>query len=176
MKCYTCYMRPDTRIMCVQGVSLYRAARNPDVYVLRLGRSGFLSNENTIALCDSGKEPDLHDSKGTKLVYDVFPVETGLDGGVHCFKLAKPVRDDKGVAFVRFCFGGQVPERCRADVWPETGSPAPVGIAMCAMNRRPWPTFAVDGAWVVNLGDVFLVESERVREKLMLMESGMEII
>lgn len=169
-------MRPDTRIMCVQGVSLYRAARNPDVYILRLGRNGFLSNECSLSLCEAGKAPDIQDSNGTKVLYDVFPVETGLDGGVHCFKLAKPVRDDKGVTFVRFCFGGQVPEKCRADVWPEGGTPSPIGIAMCAMNRRPWPFFSVDGAWVVNTGDVFSVESERIKEKLILTENGMELI
>jgi hypothetical protein len=36
--------------------------------------------------------------------------------------------------------------------------------------------FAVDGAWVVNMGDVFLIESERTREKLMLTDTGMEAI
>jgi hypothetical protein len=174
MKCYTCYMRPDTRIMCVQGVSLYRISRNPESYVLRLGRNGFLSNECSLAMCETGKTPDIQDHRGTKVVYDVFPVETGTSEGLHCYKLAKPVRDDRGVAFVRFCFGGQVPEKCRADVWPEAGSPAPVAIAMCAMQRKPWPRFAIDGVWVVNIGDVFSIESERVREKLILTENGMD--
>ena len=169
-------MRPDTRIMCVQGVSLYKAAKNPDVFVLRLGRNGFLSNECSLSMCDAGKHPDIQDLKGTKVLYDVFPVETGVESGIHCFKLAKPVRDDKGVAFVRFCFGGQVPERCRADVWPENGSPSLVGVATCAMNRKPWPSFAIDGVWVVNIDDVFLVESERIKEKLILTEGGMEVI
>lgn len=169
-------MRPDTRIMCVQGVSLYRVSRNPDVHVLRIGRAGFLSNECSLQLCESGKTPDLVDGKGMKLMYDVFPVETGVNEGVHCYKLARPVRDDKGVAFVRFCFGGQVPEGCRADVWPETGTPSPVAIATCAMNRKPWPWFAVDGVWVVNNGDVFCIESARIKDKLILTENGMQSI
>lgn len=170
-------MRPGGDVVCRQGVSLFRISKSPETYVLRLGRNGFLSNECSIALCDGARTPDVQDeANGTKVLYDVFPVETGLQEGVHCYKLAKPVRDDTGVALVRFSMGGQVPEKCRAEVWPSGGTPFPVGLASCAMDRRPWPRQAVDGVWVVNIGDSFSYESEQMAGKLILTENGMEPI
>lgn len=177
MKCYTCYLRPDRHVVCDQGVSLSKGGRQGDAYVVRLGRNLFLSNECWLPLCDGGRAPDIHDGpNGSKVLYDVFPVETGVSEGLHCYKLAKPVRDDAGVAFVRFNMGGQVPEKCRADVWPVEGTAFPVAISTCAMERKPWPRFAVDGAWVVNIGDVFSYESNYVKGKLILTEGGLNEI
>lgn len=165
------------RLVCVQGVSLARIGKSPDVYVLRMGRNGFLSNECSVGLCDGVKAPDIQDGvNGSKVVYDAFPIETGVQEGPHCYKLAKPVREDTGVAMVRFCCGGQVPEKCRLDIWPVEGTPFPVGLSTCAMDRRPWPRFAVDGTWVVNAGDVFSYESEYIKGKIILTENGMEYI
>lgn len=170
-------MRPDRHIVCGQGVSLSKGGKQGDSFVLKLGRNAFLSNECSLLLCDGNRAPDMQDGpNGSKVLYDVFPVETGISEGVHCFRLAKPARDDIGVAFVRFNMGGQVPEKCRADCWPVEGTSFPIAITTCAMERRPWPRFAVDGVWVMNVGDVFAYENEFASGKLILTEESINEI
>lgn len=177
MRCYTVYLRPDRNVMSCQGISLFRAGKSPEVYALRLGRNGFLSNECVLTLCDGARTPDIQEGVNkTKVIYDAFPIETGVSEGVHAYKLSKPVKDDVGVALVRFNMGGQVPDKCRADCWPVAGVPIPIAVSMCAMDRRPWPRWAVDGLWVVNVGDVFGYENDNVKGKITLTEGGINEI
>lgn len=167
-------MRPDRRIVCEQGVTLFKGPKSGGHFVLRLGRDGFLSNECHLPLCIGRRAPSLHVGKaGSRVIYDAFPLETGISTGSRQFMLCAPSEDSPGVAFVRFSFGGQVPVECRADCYPIEGTPNPVAISTCALNRKPWPSFSVDGAWVVCVGDVFAVEADGYRRRLELKENGM---
>ena len=177
MKCYTCFTRPGNRISCDPGVSLIKDLRSEGhPYIVRLGLNGFLSNECYLQL--SGDcTPDIQTGPtGLKTIYDAFPVEIDKGQDSHKYCLSNPIRDDKGVALVRFDFGKQVPANCRRDVFPVEGRPSLIAVAMCAMDRRSWPLFAIDGIWVVGYDDVFAISDGCHEDRVSLKENGMILL
>ena len=159
MKCFTVYRHPGGAIKCEPGISVVRTVHFNGQLCVRLGMNGCLSCENIIELGSGRRQPNIQEGRnGMQVVYDAFPVETSFGTIAHRWTLCKPNRDDASVSLVRLNFGAQVPEQCRCDVFPEAGGQSPIGIAMVAANRRPWPTFHVDGIWVVSPGDMFSVK------------------
>ena len=173
MKCYTCFLRPGGRFDSCQGISVVRSPIDKKP-VVRLGLDRFLSCSCILSLSSDSSAPILHTGgNGLDLLYDAFPVEVdkGLPG--HRYVLTFPVRDDKNVALVRFAFGAQAPKEQRMEVFPSEGNPVPIAMAICAMDRKPWPSMAVDGMWVVGIDDVFELTNSKYRLRAVLKEEGM---
>lgn len=158
MKCFTIYRHPGGALKYDPGISVVKTVHFNGQLCVRLGMNGFLSSENILELGSGKREPVIQDGKnGLKILYDAAPVEYSIGTISHRWVLCRPVRDDDSVCLVRFNFGAQVPESCRCDVFPETGSPTPIGIASVGASKRPWPYFYVDGMWITSPGDVFCI-------------------
>lgn len=173
MKCLTCFMRPGGKFDSCQGISVVKSPIDKKT-IVRLGLDRFMSCVCTIGMSEDGPPPVLQKSgNGLDIIYDAFPVEIdkGLPG--HRFVLAAPTRDDSAVALVRFAFGAQAPRDQRMEVFPVEGRPVPIAIATCAMDRKPWPSMAVDGIWVVGIGDVFELTNNKYRIRAELKEEGL---
>lgn len=177
MKCFTVYRHPGGAIKCEPGISVVRTFHFNGRPCVRLGMNGYLSCENIIELGTGKRAPAIHDWRNDlQVIYDAFPVETSAGSISHRWTLCRPARDDDSVSLVRLNFGAQVPEQCRCDVFPESGSSSPVGIAFAAVNKRPWPSFCIDGIWIVSVGDVFCARPvQKPGIRLVMGPDGMEM-